>query len=230
VAVTIGGSTGVLYVDGVPVGTNSSMTLSPSALGITTQNYIGKSQYNDPYFNGQVDEFRIYNDVLGAGDVATFVIPLAAPTGLVATPGDGQVVLGWNAAANASSYNLLRSLTSGGPYTQITNVTATAFTDTALVNGVKYYYVVRAANAVGTSANSAQVSARPVSLTPPTSSATLVGNQLQLSWPPDHTGWRLQMSTDLVGTNWQDVAGTDITNAVSIPPTNGNAFFRMVYP
>ena len=230
VAVTLGGNGGVLYVNGVPVGTNSAMTLSPIFLGNTTQNYIGKSQYNDPYLNGQVDDFRIYNGALNAGDIATFVTPLAAPASVSAGAGDGEVALSWTAATNAGSCNVLRSLTSGGPYTQITNLTATAFTDTALANGVMYYYVVRAANAVGESANSLQVSARPVSATRPTSSATLVGNQFQLSWPADHTGWRLQICTNLSTTNWQDVPGTEGTNAVLIPPTNDSAFFRLVYP
>jgi hypothetical protein len=43
-------------------------------------------------------------------------------------------------------------------------------------------------------------------------------------------GWRLQMNTNLPGTNWQDVIGTDATNSVSILPANANAFFRLVYP
>jgi autotransporter-associated beta strand protein len=230
VAVTLGGSRGVLYVDGVPVGTNSAMALSPSFLGTTTQNYIGKSQYNDPYFNGQVDEFRIYNGALSAGEVATFLTPLAAPANVMATAGDGQVVLSWDAAANASSYKILRSLTSGGPYTQITNVTATAFTNTALANGVVYHYVVRAANAVGESSNSIQVSARPVSPVPANVSFNLSGGQLQLSWPADHTGWRLLMNTNLAGTNWLEVPGANGTNALFLPTSNGSMFYRLVYP
>ncbi len=230
VGVTIGGNGGILYVDGVPVGTNSAMTLVPSFLGITTQNYIGKSQYNDPYFNGQVDEFRIYNGALSAGDVATFVTPLAAPMNVIAAAGDSQIALSWNVTTNASSYKIFRSLTSGGTYTLITNVSATTFADTALTNGVMYYYVIHAANAVGESANSIQISARPVSTAPPTSSVALFGNQLQLSWPADHTGWRLQMNTDLSTTNWQDVSGADAINQISIQPTNANAYFRLVYP
>lgn len=43
VAVTISGATGILYVNGVEVGRNSSMTLKPSSLGNTTFNYLGKS-------------------------------------------------------------------------------------------------------------------------------------------------------------------------------------------
>jgi hypothetical protein len=52
VAVTLGGSTGILYVNGTEVGRNSSMTLTPDSFGATTQNYIGKSQYPDPYLDG----------------------------------------------------------------------------------------------------------------------------------------------------------------------------------
>ncbi|MFD0671425.1 DUF5695 domain-containing protein [Cohnella sp. GCM10027633] len=71
VAVTISGSTGRLYVDGVQVGTNTSMTLTPSSLGNTTQNWIGRSAFSgDPYFNGQIDDFRIYSRALSASEIS----------------------------------------------------------------------------------------------------------------------------------------------------------------
>ncbi|WP_307204969.1 LamG-like jellyroll fold domain-containing protein [Paenibacillus harenae] len=70
VAVTLNGATGTLYVDGVNVGSNSAMTLKPSNMGSTTQNWIGRSQYSDPYLNGRVDDFRIYNKALTAGEIA----------------------------------------------------------------------------------------------------------------------------------------------------------------
>ncbi len=74
VAVTISGSTGTLYVDGVPVATNTGMTLNPSSLGNTTQNWIGRSEYSgDPYFNGQIDDFRIYNRALSASEIGVLV-------------------------------------------------------------------------------------------------------------------------------------------------------------
>jgi glucuronoarabinoxylan endo-1,4-beta-xylanase len=70
VAVTLSGTTGVLYLNGVPVGTNNAVTLNPSSLGSTANNYLGKSQYPDPYFNGLFDEFRIYSVALSAGEIA----------------------------------------------------------------------------------------------------------------------------------------------------------------
>lgn len=69
VAITLGNGTGLLYLDGKPVGTNLTMTLTPSSLGNTTQNWIGRSQWPDPYLNGVVDEFRIYGRALMAGEV-----------------------------------------------------------------------------------------------------------------------------------------------------------------
>jgi hypothetical protein len=53
-----------------------------------------------------------------------------------------------------------------------------------------------------------------------------------LSWPADHTGWRLQMQTNSLGTNWVTVAGSTNNSQVILPinPTNGGAFFRLVYP
>ncbi len=71
VAVTRNGNTGILYVDGVAVGTNSTMTLYPAALGNTTLNYIGKSQYADPYLDGAVDDFKIIGWAWSAYEVAT---------------------------------------------------------------------------------------------------------------------------------------------------------------
>ena len=83
VAVTLSGSTGTLYVNGAQVGQNTAMTLKPSSLGSTTLNYLGKSQYADPYLNGQLDDFRIYNGALTAGEVFS----LYNPTGPTPTVG-----------------------------------------------------------------------------------------------------------------------------------------------
>ena len=33
------------------------------------QNYFGKSNWPDPYLNGSVDEFRVYNRTLSQGEI-----------------------------------------------------------------------------------------------------------------------------------------------------------------
>ncbi|MBN1508515.1 MAG: LamG domain-containing protein, partial [Sedimentisphaerales bacterium] len=75
VAVTIDGATSVMwmYLDGALADSETTTTL-PSAIGNTTQNWIGRSQYEaDPYFKGSVDDFRIYNRALSVGEVRYLV-------------------------------------------------------------------------------------------------------------------------------------------------------------
>jgi len=75
-----------------------------------------------------------------------------------------SVELSWAASAssNVLGYNLFRSTTSGGPYTQINPVVvaSTTYQDTSVAAGKTYYYVTTAVNSSGEqSAHSAQVSA-----------------------------------------------------------------------
>jgi autotransporter-associated beta strand protein len=73
--------------------------------------------------------------------------------------------------------------------------------------------------------------------TAPTNITTVVsGNTLTLSWPADHTGWRLQSQTNTIttglGAGWSDVPGSTSVNSVNvtIDSGNGTVFYRMVYP
>jgi len=101
-----------------------------------------------------------YSGVTGSASL-TVTSSVSAPTGLVATAGNAQVALSWNASSGAISYSVSRSTVSGGPYTQIATVTGTSYTDTTVTNNTTYYYVVSVTTAGGTSPNSAQVSATP---------------------------------------------------------------------
>jgi hypothetical protein len=74
--VTLSGTVGTLYVDGVVAGTNALMTLAPFDLGETTQNWLGRSQFaKDPDLQGRVDDFRLYSGALGAADIASLSLP-----------------------------------------------------------------------------------------------------------------------------------------------------------
>lgn len=69
-AVTQSGNTASLYINGVLVAANSNITIKPTQLGNTRQNYIGKSQFNDPMLKGAVDEFKIFNRALTAFELS----------------------------------------------------------------------------------------------------------------------------------------------------------------
>src|SRR5437879_13631633 len=109
-------------------------------------------------YNNQNSSSTFYN----VGTAATSGGAPFAPNGLTATAGNGQVGLSWNSATGATSYNVLRSTTNGGPYTSIVaGLAATSYTDTGLTNSTTYYYVVQAVTSAGKSPNSNQVSATP---------------------------------------------------------------------
>lgn len=72
-----------------------------------------------------------------------------------------------------------------------------------------------------------------VSVSPTNITYTFNGSNLALSWPADHTGWRLQVQTNtLAGTNWIDVPGSSLSNYLLMPvdPTAASTFYRLVYP
>ena len=161
---------------------------------------------------------------------------LASPTNLTATLiSSGQVKLSWAASAHATGYNVKWSTANGGPYISVRNVSGSAYTNSGLANGTLYYFVVSATDAFGESANSAQVSARPVSLASPQLNFGINGSQLQISWPQDHTGWSLQVQTNAPGAGlgkaWVTLPTSVSTNqtSVSVETANGSVFFRLIY-
>ena len=101
----------------------------------------------------------------------------AAPQDLVATAGDGEVALAWEASAGTVSYSVHRSTTPGGPYTEIEDgLTTTSFNDTNVTNGTTYFYVVTAINTGGSSANSNEASDTPQVAAPAAPDAPAFGN------------------------------------------------------
>ncbi len=64
--------TGTLFIDKAVAGTNNAMTMRPSSLGNTPNNWIGRSQFStvDPLFDGLIDDFRIYSRALSAAEIA----------------------------------------------------------------------------------------------------------------------------------------------------------------
>ena len=204
VAVSLRGSTGVLYVNGSEVGRNSAMTLTPSSLGLTSQNYIGRSQYQDPYLDGMVDDFRIYPIALSAESIKTLYnenIPVEAPSypeWLNATVvSNSRIDLSWDDVPEAANYNIKYSLADGGPYALLASLGTTTISDTELLESTTYYYVVTALNSAGESLNSQQAEAVTLNAQPqpPAGLSATDGNGLV------SLNWQANTEEDLAGYN-----------------------------
>ncbi|PWU10692.1 MAG: hypothetical protein C5B50_24915 [Verrucomicrobia bacterium] len=150
------------YIDGLLEATGTAGT---QALVAPAFLRFGSLQTGVNFFNGSLDEVKIFNRPLGHYEIAAAydnsASPCAAPTNLTALASNGQVALAWYPSVGATSYLVNRATQSGGPYTTIGSTGGTAFTDTSVTNGVTYYYVVAAVNALGPGANSIEVSALP---------------------------------------------------------------------
>ena len=161
-------TTGALrvYVDGSLETTGTGNTNSLNAAPYLE---FGQIASGGGYLNGSLDEIMVFNRALGGNEVTALyynsAFPAAAPTNLTATIASAQITLSWNSSLWASSYIVSRSTVSGGPYAAIGSTTATAFTDTGLVNGLNYYYVVAAMNTFGIGTNSVEISGTPFALT-----------------------------------------------------------------
>jgi hypothetical protein len=136
-------------INGVPAG---------SVCGTAASSYNGRFIHieQDPNFRNPADWINPVKDTW-----PLVVTPPAAPANLTATAGKKKITLNWTASSGATSYNVKRSLTSGGPYATIASgVTGVTYTNTGLTSGVTYYYVVTAVNSAGESGNSNQASAK----------------------------------------------------------------------
>src|SRR5438552_2078893 len=139
----------------------------------------------------------------------------SAPRSLSAVPGDGLIGLTWPAPSSdggspITNHNVYRGTTPHGetqtPLATVGNVTS--YTDTSAMNGVTYYYVVKAVNGVGEGGASNEASATPVAgpSAPgaPTNLQAIPGNgNVSLTWsaPSSNGGSPITTYTVYRGTN-----------------------------
>jgi len=112
-------------------------------------------QISIAYSNGAVDDAK-------SSGIEIILPAPAAPVGVTATGEVGQVVLNWSAVSGVTDYDIGRSTTEGGPYTNVASgVIGTTYTDANVTNGTTYYYVVSSLNGNCAGANSSEVYATP---------------------------------------------------------------------
>jgi fibronectin type 3 domain-containing protein len=171
-----------------------------------------------------------------------FAVP-SAPSNLTAKSGNSQVSLSWATTATANSYTVERSTKSGGPYAPVATLTTNTYLDGTVTNGSTYYYVVRAANMIGSSTVSSQVSVFPSPSSAPSvpGSVDIIagggdfdpfygGAIAIISWAPvsNAAGYNVYRSTD--GINFSELtsspqSGTQFTD---LGISNGSTYYYAV--
>ena len=247
VAVTRSGTTVRLYVNGALAG-SGTIALNPSDLGITTQNYLGKSQFNDPYLDGAIDDFRLYSQAMSAAEIALYASPLSAPQNLAAAPGPLSLDLTWSAVPNATRYTVKYSTVSGGPYSTLASgLPATSQSHSGLSYGTTCYYVVSAGNSIYDGPFSAELAATPASAllndaesAPPAFTMIPASEEnpatAMLTTATSVAGhsYQLQTSTDLAAGSWLAVGdpvsgdGSPIVFETPYDPADPRRFYRIL--
>lgn len=151
VAVTLGGNTGKLYVNGQLKDINAAMTIDPSDFNPAV-NYIGKSQWPDALFNGRIDEFRIYDYALTADEIAVLGIVPAFTSDPIGNL-DGIELEVYSGQSLADSVNLASD---GLTFSKISGPEWLAVADDGTLSGIpadanvgENTFIVRVENAAG---------------------------------------------------------------------------------
>ena len=154
----------------------------------------------------------------------TVVPPPGAPASLSAIPGNAQVQLNWTSVPGVTGYYVFRGTNSGGEDTLVVgNYSGTSYTDSGVVNGTTYYYVVASTNSNGLGPNSPEASATPnvnISNTPRT--LTWRGDGAANTWDVDGVpNWVTNNVATLF--NNGDTAIFDNTGSNNVPISVANA-------
>ncbi|WP_180357733.1 fibronectin type III domain-containing protein [Streptomyces sp. NP160] len=223
-----------VWSGGRQIATTSASTRSYTQTGLVNgQTY--SAAVRATYSSGHVSA-----DSASASGVPRDSVAPAAPTGLVATRGDGRVALSWaaNSEYDLSGYRVLR----GGTAVATTAAGTRSFTDTGLTNDTAYSYALQALDTSGnaSTASSPAVTATPTDLTPPSVptglTATRGDGSVALAWTANPEGdlasYRVLRDGTAVATvtapttTWSD---TGLTNgrtyqyALQAVDTHGNA-------
>ncbi|MEM7394288.1 MAG: hypothetical protein AAF492_18270, partial [Verrucomicrobiota bacterium] len=165
---------------------------------------------------------------------------LTPPENLSATSGESIVWLDWDDSPNPAlaGYNLYRSLATSGPFVELaTNVTASDYQDTNVVNGTVYYYVATLFTTSGTeSAISGVVTGTPMDATPPSAPAGLMASaidrRVSLDWEnnteSDLSHYNLYRSTTPGGPYALVISNALLSASADTTVSNGVTYFYVV--
>jgi fibronectin-binding autotransporter adhesin len=153
------------------------------------------------------------------------ITPVINCSGSLTVNGTGTVkIIGTNSLIAGNIYPLITA--NGG-------ITGSGGFTLSLPPGITANLVTNGGNTIALNVTSI---ASPINTNPTNITISVSGGNLTLSWPADHTGWRLQVQTNSLNvglsTNWFTVANSTNVNSVVVPinPANASVFYQLIYP
>ncbi|MDP2668718.1 MAG: LamG-like jellyroll fold domain-containing protein [bacterium] len=158
--VRTGANSIVLYVDGINE-RNGTFPSGCSGIDVSNPFFIGSAGGVSNFFNGMIDDVRVYNRALSEPEILYLfslgvpdTVPPSAPTGLSANAVSySQINLSWADSTDnvgIAGYKVERCQGSGcSSFVEIGTPSDTSFSDTGLTSNTTYNYRVRATDAAG---------------------------------------------------------------------------------
>ncbi|HEY4415207.1 MAG TPA: glycoside hydrolase family 97 C-terminal domain-containing protein [Verrucomicrobiae bacterium] len=233
--VSTGGSGFVArFFQAAPFSLSTNQLLTGAVIG-TSGSFGGGGNTKEKAFDGNLTTFFDAPDTsgdwvgldLGTSNQMAVTTLRYCPRNNWATRMVSGVFQGANASGFSDAVNLytVGYTPPEGTFTTITFTNHTVF---------RYLRYVSPPNG---SCNVSEIQFYGVSTVPPKMTAQIVaGNQITLSWPITHTGWRLWAQTNApaigLGSNWAEVVGAPVTNQMTFPivPGAGSFFYRLTFP
>ncbi|HEV2428063.1 MAG TPA: fibronectin type III domain-containing protein [Acidimicrobiales bacterium] len=221
-----GGSAITGYVVYYATTSGGELTGSSQAAASTSATVTGLANGTTYYFEVEAKNAQGNSGVSNEASATPATTP-SAPTLNSATPGAGQVALGWSAPTNnggsAITGYVVYDGTSSPPTTKVGtfSATTTSTTVTDLTGGTQYYFDVVATNAVGSSPASNALAATPTGAAPsvPTNlRAKARFGSVNVSWsassgssPITYTVYYSTTNSFSGATKWGTTSGTSVS-------------------
>jgi hypothetical protein len=232
VAATWEGSTMTIYTNGVTqtsAGAGGTLATTSDPLAIARKNGSGVS---GDYFNGRLDDVRIYNRALSGLEIA--MLMTNSPPAFVSNPfskpdaNAGQSYSG-TIATNAIDSNgdaMTFSKVSGPAWLTVASNGALSGTPFSAHVGANSF-VLRVTDS-GSLSNTATMNILVQPGPPITATISPQGDDLMLSWTGGIPPYQVQTATHLPGAAWQNFGGPTSGTSLLITSTNNAAFYRLL--
>lgn len=123
---------------------------APNAYGQNYANGTPGFWFNDNYYSYQNYYETAWSLIMLQKTVFVTCVNNLGGKGTASGAAAARIDLTWTGIPNVTGYDVLRSTTSGGPYTPVGSTTTVSYSDrTGLTNGKTYYYVLQPVNNSG---------------------------------------------------------------------------------